>query len=411
MVPFMLSLTFHGLLRPRVVLALLFVMRGFMIGNWIARVPALAEHLDVSRTELGTVLIAGAIGALLSFQLAAPYISRMGTARAIAIFGVGWLLMFPISVYTPNAAVFFAAFLVYGFCNGATDVSMNAQAVEIERRVGMPILSSMHGMFSVGGLLGTLVGGGLAALSVPIGPQFLTIAVVIVVAWMVLRRYLLPDERVEVPATPRRRRPLFSIGPRVLWPLGAIALVCGLVEESLADWGAIHLTDDLLTNPGTAAMGYTIFSLTMLVGRLSGDAVVKSIGAVHVLRGGALLGTVGLLLGVIVHTPWAFLAAFGLAGLGFSATLPIVYRAAGSTPGVDRATAVASVATACYAAFLLGPPIMGLIADVASLRFAFGLVALVTMSVYFLAPAVRPSSPPAFPAVSSSPVSHAQGTP
>jgi MFS family permease len=382
------SIPFLGSLRPRVALALLFIMRGFILGNWIARIPAIAEHLEVSRTELGTVLIAGAIGALIAFQTAAPRISQIGTARAIAIFGGGWVLAFPLAVSSPAPWVFFAVLLAYGFFNGTTDVALNAQAVEIERRIGTPILSSMHGMFSVGALIGTAVGGGLAALGVGIGPQFLTISLVLLALWVALNPCLVPDERVETPATPRTRRPIFSIGPRVLWPLGAIAFCCGLIEEALADWGALYLSEDLRTNPGTAAMGYTIFSLTMLVGRLSGDRLVRATGPVMVLRAGSALGAVGMLFGIGVNTPWSFLVSFALAGLGFAAIIPIVYRAAGSTPGIDRAAGVAAVATACYSAFLIGPPVMGFIADVASLRAAFALVGIIVTTVIVLAPSV-----------------------
>lgn len=404
-------LTLPRSVSARMALTLLFIMRGFILGNWIARIPAIADHLGVSRTELGTVLIAGAIGALVSFQTSAPRISQIGSARAILIFGTGWMLAYPMALYAPGAFGFFAMMLWFGFCNGTTDVALNAQAVEIERRLQQPILSTMHGMFSVGALLGTAAGGLLAAMSVPIGPQFLAIAAIQVVFWWLLNPRLMPDEpQVLAATTVRKRRPIFSIGPRILWPLGAIAFCAGLIEEALADWGALYLTQDLLTNPGLAAMGYTIFSLTMLVGRLSGDQVVKHVGPVMLLRAGAALGAVGLLGGILINTPVAFLASFALVGLGFSTIIPIVYRTAGSTPGVDRAEGVAAVATTCYAAFLIGPPLMGFISDVASLRLAFALVGGIVTAVIILAPAVaRNDQPeptidsPAAPAISNLP--------
>lgn len=383
------SLALPRSVSPRLALTLLFIMRGFILGNWIARIPAIADHLGVSRTELGTVLIAGAIGALISFQTAAPRISKIGSAKAILLFGTGWMLAYPMALYAPGAIGFFVMLLWFGFCNGTTDVALNAQAVEVERRIQQPILSTMHGMFSVGALLGTAAGGLLAAMNVPIGPQFLAIAAIQVVIWCLLNPRLVPDEpRVLEAATVRKRRPLFSIGPRILWPLGAIAFCSGLVEEALADWGALYLTQDLLTNPGLAAMGYTIFSLAMLVGRLSGDQVVKRVGPVLVLRAGAALGALGLLGGILINTPATFLASFALVGLGFSTIIPIVYRTAGSTPGVDRAEGVAAVATTCYAAFLIGPPVMGFISDIASLRLAFALVGGIVSTVIILAPSV-----------------------
>jgi MFS family permease len=397
----MLSIFSPGSLRPRVALAIIFAMRGFLVGSWIARIPAIADHLDVSRSELGSVLIAGAIGALVAFQVTAPRIADWGTARSIGVFGPLWVLSMPLALLSPEPALFFAGLLLFGFMNGTVDVALNAQAVEIERQVGRPVLSSMHGMFSVGALGGTATGGALAAASVGIQPQFLVTGVLAAVTWILLTRKLAPDEAVTAPVR-TGRRPIFSIGPRVLWPLGAIAFCCGLVEESLADWGALYLSQDLGTNPGTAALGYTIFSCTMLIGRLFGDPLVRWAGPVAMLRGGAALGSAGMLLGVVINAPWAFLATFGLVGLGFSTIIPIVYRAAGSTPGVPRAEGVAAVATVCYAAFLVGPPVMGFVADLLSLRAAFLGVGVFVTIVIALAPAVvRPVGGPVIDAAAA----------
>ena len=382
------SVPLIGSISPRVALAIVFAIRGFMIGNWIARIPAIAEHLGVSRTELGTVLIAGAIGALVSFQVTAPRIAKWGTARSISMFGPMWAMAIPLAMFAPSPVMFFLMFLLYGFANGTVDVALNAQAVEIERRIATPIMSSMHGFFSVGALIGTGVGAMLAAMSVPIQPQFLVIGLAVVAIWMLMMPRLVPDEAVEAVPGHARRRPIFSIGPRVLWPLGAIAFACGIMEESLADWGALFLSQDLGTNEGTAAMGYTIFSCTMLVGRLFGDPLVRRVGPVAILRGGTAIGAAGVLIGVLLNTPWAFLLTFALVGLGFSTIIPIVYRAAGSIPGVPRAEGVASVATVCYSAFLVGPPMMGFISDQSSLRTAFTLVGLLVTVIIVLAPAV-----------------------
>jgi len=401
-VPTMPTVPFPGSLRPRTALAIIFAMRGFLVGSWIARIPAIAEHLDVSRSELGSVLIAGALGALAAFQVTAPRIAHWGTARSIGVFGSLWVLTMPLALFSPEPALFFISLLLFGFMNGTVDVALNAQAVEIERRVDRPVLSSMHGMFSVGALGGTAVGGVLAALGAAIQPQFLVTGLAVAGLWLLLTRNLVPDEVAAPTPTEGRRRPIFSIGPRVLWPLGAIAFCCGLMEESLADWGALFLSQDLGTNPGTAALGYTIFSCTMLIGRLFGDPLVRRAGPVAILRGGAAQGSAGMLFGLLVNTPWSFLLAFGLVGLGFSTIIPIVYRAAGSTPGVPRAEGVAAVATVCYAAFLVGPPMMGFVSDLLSLRAAFMGVGLFATIVIVLAPAVvrlavTPAQVPATP--------------
>ncbi len=191
----MLSIPFPGSPRPRVALAIIFAMRGFLVGSWIARIPAIADHLDVSRSELGSVLIAGAIGALAAFQVTAPRIASWGTARSIAIFGPLWVVTMPLALLSPEPALFFATLLLFGFMNGTVDVALNAQAVEIERQVGKPVLSSMHGMFSVGALGGTATGGMLAALSVAIQSQFMVTGILVAATWLLLTRNLVPDEQ------------------------------------------------------------------------------------------------------------------------------------------------------------------------------------------------------------------------
>ncbi len=380
---------FRGTVRPQLALAIIFILRGILFGSWIARVPAIAELLGVSRTELGSVLIAGAIGALVAFQVTGPRISRWGSAYSVRWFGIAWAVCYLLALFSPNPAAFFLAFLVYGFMNGTCDVSMNAQAVEIERQLGRPILSTMHGMFSVGALAGAAIGAGLAALDVPIQAQFVVLVSLIVIAWYLLSQFLVPDERIETTMASSRRRPFFSIGPRILWPLGAIALCAGLMEEALADWGALFLSEDLGANPGIAALGYTIFSAAALVGRLAGDSMVRRFGPVLVIRVGAAIAIAGVLFGALMAVPWAFLLSFACAGLGFSATIPITYRAAGSVPGIERSVGVAAVATACYSAFLIGPPVIGAIGDHLSLQVAFIGVALLVSIVIVLAPSVE----------------------
>ena len=210
--------------------------------------------------------------------------------------------------------------------------------------------------------------------------------------WLIMIPHLVPDGARPQVSAPHRRA-IFSIGPRRLWPLAAIAFCCGLVEEAFADWGALYLSQDLRTNPGTAALGYTIFSCAMLVGRLRGDKLVRNIGPAPVVRLGVALGMSGIMAGMVINTAWAFLLSFGLVGLGFSTVIPIVYRTAGSMPGIDGAAGVAGVATACYSAFLIGPPLMGFVSDQLSLRAAFVMVGIVTSIAIVLAPAVHNQSP------------------
>jgi len=380
---------------PRAAISLMFAINGILWGTWIARIPAVADHLDVSKAQLGSVLPAFAIGALIALPCAGGLIGRIGSGHTFTLFGLSRIALFPLLALAPTPVALAAVLFLFGFAHGAVDVSANAQGVEIERKTFTSMLSSVHGFFSLGGLIGAAMAGLIAQIGISIQLQFTTLAVVSFVLYAIASRRLVPDETHPSPQTTAarsRRRLRLSLPPRVLWPLGAIAFCTALADEAVADWGGLFLHDELKTTTATAALAYTVYSLTMLIGRLSGDAIVTRFGSVRVIAGGGALSAIGLIGGSLLGVPWAALAGFGIIGLGLSVITPINYRAAGSVPGVPRGTALASVATIGYLGFLMGSPLMGSIAQLASLRVALMLVGILALALIPLARATsRPS--------------------
>jgi MFS family permease len=172
-----------------------------------------------------------------------------------------------------------------------------------------------------------------------------------------------------------------------MWTLGVIALCSAIAEGSMADWSGLYLDDHLDTGGGVAALGFAAFSFAMLVGRFSGDELVDRFGPVVMVRVGATISSIGLALGLAINRPVAMITAFALVGLGVSVLFPLVFKSAGSFPGVSRGRAVAGVATIGYTGFLIGPPVLGWIAEPTSLRVSLALVVLLTAAVALLAPA------------------------
>lgn len=383
------------LTSPRGAISAMFLINGIVWGTWIARIPAIATHLDVSRAELGVALPAFAVGALVALPFAGKVIGRIGSANAFRWFGVGRTLIFPflaLATAIPELALVLFAF---GVLHGVVDVSANAQGVEIERRRRSPILASVHGFFSLGGMIGAASAGTIAGLGVSLQAQFLALALVASLCYLAMSRALVADEAVPmaqaVPATTRRFR--ITLPPRVLWPLGAIVFVVALGDEGVGDWGGLLLSQELQASAATAALAYTVYSLAMLVGRMTGDTLVRRFGPVQVIAAGGMLSAIGLVLGLTVFTIPSVLAGIALIGFGLSGILPITYRAAATTPGIPRGPAVASVATIGYIGFLSGPPVIGRVSDLTSLRAALLLIGAVMLMLVPLARFVARDDP------------------
>jgi MFS family permease len=369
-----------------VAIAMLFATSGIMWGVWIARIPGVAANLELSRAQLGGILPAFSVGALVAFPVAAAFTSRWGSRNAIRLFGVLRALFFPALALAPNAITLLIALGLAGFVHGALDVSLNAQGVEIERRTVGSILSRAHGSFSLGALVGS-AGVGLAAQAgLPLGWQFAIPGLFAAVMFATVTRQLIDDEVVTTPATERlaTKRKWRGVGvpPRALWALGAIAFVTGIADEAIADWTTLFIRQDLGAAPVVASLAYSIYSFAMLVGRFSGDAISKRLAPMRLLQVGGSMGAVGLLIGTVINAPIAMLVGIAVIGLGFSVIYPTIYRLAGNVPDLSRASGLATIATIAYLGFLVGPLIIGPLASATSLRAAL----LIVGAMCFLIP-------------------------
>ncbi len=355
-----------------VALALLFATSGVMWGVWIARIPGVSANLDLDRAELGLVLPAFSIGALIAFPVSAAISSRYGSRVAIRIFGVLRALLFPLLALAPNGVTLAVALGLGGFAHGALDVALNAQGVEIERRMAGSILSRAHGSFSLGALIGSLSVGFAASAGLDLSLQFTIPGLLAVGVFTMLTGQLLDDEAAPTPATRRlatkRRWRGVRVPPRTLWALGAIALVTGIADEAIADWSTLFIRQDLGATAFVASLAYSIYSFAMLVGRFTGDSIATRLDAMRILQIAGSLGAAGLLVGTVIHTPAAMLIGIAIVGLGFSAVFPTLYRLAGNAPDISRASGLATIATIAYLGYMIGPIVIGPLASVISLR-------------------------------------------
>ncbi|MER7951150.1 MFS transporter [Streptomyces sp. NPDC096079] len=370
--------------RARFAVAAVFCVHGSVTGSFATRIPWIQEHAGVSAGQLGLALAFPALGASLAMPLAGAVSHRFGARTALRGLLALWTLALTLPSLAPNVWALCGALFVYGATAGMSDVAMNALGVETENRLGRSIMSSLHGMWSVGALLGSAAGTVAAHLGGDARLHHLVAALVLTALGLVFCQGVL-----DVRSTPEEEPPpRFSLPPRSALIIGAIGF-CGVFAEGASlDWSAVYLRDELGSSAGLAAASTTAFALTMAVARLVGDRVVDRFGAVRTVRVGGAVATFGGVLVVLAPHAAVAMAGFGLIGLGIAVVVPLAFAAAGHS-GPNPSQAIAGVATITYTSGLIAPSAIGGIADATSLVFSFGLVTLLALGLVLGAGVLR----------------------
>ncbi|WST21436.1 MFS transporter [Streptomyces xanthophaeus] len=371
--------------HARFAIAAVFCTHGAVTGSFATRIPWIQEHAQLSAGTLGLALAFPALGAALAMPLAGRINHRFGARSALRALLVMWTLSLVLPSLAPSLPVLCGALFVYGATSGMSDVAMNALGVETENRLGRSVMSSLHGMWSVGALLGSAAGTVAAHAGADARLHHLVAALFLTVAGLVAVQGVL-DLRSAADA---QAPPHFALPPKSALLIGAIGFAAVFAEGASLDWSAVYLRDVLHTDAGLAAASTTAFALTMAVARLAGDRVVDRFGAVRTVRVGGLLATGGGLLVVTAREPVAALAGFALIGLGIAVVVPLAFAAAGRS-GPAPAQAIAGVATITYTSGLIAPSAIGAVADATSLVVSFGLVTLLAFALVIGAAVLRP---------------------
>ncbi|KAA2256715.1 MFS transporter [Solihabitans fulvus] len=373
--------------RARTAIAAVFAVHGAAYGSVAARIPWVQGHVQVGAGALGLALLAPAVGAMALMPFTGSIVHRFSgrtiTRATLAL----WCIAIVLPALAPNLPVLCVAFLAYGASSGVSDVAMNAQGVVVEQRLGRPIMSALHGMWSVGALAGSGVGALAAHATIDARVHLTLVALVLVAAGSVACHWLLDTQAVRDDRPPRFARP-----SRAVLAIGVIGFCATFAEGSSSNWCAVYLRDVAGAGPGIAAAAYTAFACTMAVGRLAGNLAIARLGAVRTVRLSGLIGTVGAVLVVFARTPVLGIVGFALLGIGVAVVVPLAFVAAASS-GPHPGQAIAGVATLTYGAGLVAPAAIGGIADATSLSVSFALVAVLVIGVVFAAPALRPRTP------------------
>jgi HAD superfamily hydrolase (TIGR01509 family) len=358
--------------EARVALTFVFLADGVMVGSWASRIPAVKDGLGLTTSQLGVALFAMSLGALVSMPLAGWLDERVGSARIalVALLGGGSSLW--LAGVAGSLGALIGALALFGAGFGAVNVAGNAQGIALERAYGRSILSSFHAAFSAGGLIGAAAGGLAAARGVEPPAHFAAVAVTLALVAFGAGR-LLPRADVGC-ETFALVRP-----PRALLLLGCAAFFTLLAEGAAADWSAVYLRGSLGSTAAFAALGYTAFSLAMVASRLAGDRLDETIGPAALAGGGGVVSAVGLAAALAIGTTPAALVGFAAMGAGLGVMVPVIFRTAGTTPGVTPGIGIAAVSTIGFLGFLAGPPAIGIAADVIGLRAALAVVVVASV--------------------------------
>lgn len=370
--------------RARVAVATVFAVHGAVTGSFATRVPWIQDHAGVSAGQLGLALAFPAIGASITMPLAGRISHRFGARTALRGLLALWTLALILPALAPNLLTLCAVLFVYGATAGMSDVAMNALGVEVENRLDKSIMSGLHGMWSVGALIGSAAGTVAAHIGADARLHHTLAALVLTALGLLACRGVL-DLRSEPDEEPP---PRFTLPPRSALIIGAVGFCAVFAEGASLDWSAVYLRDILGSSDGVAAASTTAFALTMAVARLAGDRIVDRFGAVRTVRAGGVLATTGGLLVVFSPAPAAAMCGFGLLGLGVAVVVPLAFAAAGRS-GPNPSQAIAGVATITYTSGLIAPSAIGSLAEATSLVVSFGVVTVLAFGLVLGAGVLR----------------------
>ncbi len=354
-----------------------FFVNGAMIGTWVGQIPFVQERLDVSKATLGVTLLCMAVGAMIAMPLTGQVLDRRSSGATTRVLSLVYLPLLALPLFAPSPVLLGAALVVFGAANGGMDVAMNAHGVAVERSLGRPIMSSLHAGWSFGGLAGS--GGVALAVALGVDPRLEGLAASGVL-WLAA---LVVTARLGSASAHSSHGPSgFRLPSRGVLLLGALCFLVMVTEGAMGDWSGIYLKDDLDAGASAAATGFAGFSLGMALARLGGDALARRWGSGRLLSGGMAVVSIALGTVLLVGEPVVAVLGFVLVGIGIANAVPLLFSAAGRVP--PSSPSLAAVFTLGYTGFIVGPPVIGLLADAISLPAALATLCGAALAVSLL---------------------------
>jgi len=367
--------------NSRFAVSMIFAINGALFGTWASRIPAISNIHDLSPASLGLLIFLMGLSAVVAFSIFGRAADRYGAAFVTKLASSIFLPLTLIFIaYANSIWMLIAAIIFFGGIHGGIDVAMNAWAAEVERKHERPLMSSFHAMWSLGSAIGAGSGVLLATYSLGVKTHFTISSIVIFLAALSILTIPFQSEKRQRD----KNVPFISIPKGPLLTVAFITFFASLGEGAIADWSAIFLISVLSINDGSAALGFTVFSICMFAMRLMGDRISFKFGPSKTARYSGLVALIGSIILLTFESFFPLIIGFGLIGLGIAVIIPLAFSRAGNDKNISQGVAIASIATLGYGGMLIGPLFIGFIAQATSIKTSFLIFPILAFLIFAL---------------------------
>ena len=368
----------------RIATSVYFFVAGLTFATWASRIPDIQNTLHLSEAGLGGVLFSLPVGLMLSLPVSGWLVSRYGSRRLVISGAILYPLTLLLLALAGSTLQLIVALFLFGLFANLVNIAMNTQAVNVEKLYGRSIMASFHGLWSIAGFSGAVISTFFVSAGLSPIIHFSIVCILTGILVLVSYKFTLPHD-----IGSGRSQPLFARPESRILLLGLIAFCCMLCEGAMADWSGVYFKKVVHAGPSYITFGYVAFTGTMALGRFLGDRMVTQLGVKRMLQLSGVMISTGLLIAVLFPYLVTAITGFLLVGFGVSSVVPIAYGLAGKSTTMSASTALAAVSTIGFLGFLIGPPIIGFIAQAINLRWSFTLIALLGFGTTMLSGKVK----------------------
>lgn len=365
--------------KRRTALGAMFFFVGLCFASWAARIPDIQAKFELSEGQLGTMLLFLPLGSLLGLPLAGWAVHQYGSRRVIMIGSFAYAMTLPLIGLSPSVLLLIPVLILYGLLGNVMNISLNTQALDLEDQMGKSILASFHGLWSTAGFVGAGLGAGMIFINILPELHFLIIMGISFFIIIAAQRFILKEQKVSEGSGLVIKKP-----DSLLLRIGLIAFLGMMCEGCMFDWSGVYFKKVILVDPSMIAVGYVAFMGAMASGRFVTDKIAARFTKVAVIQVSGVLIFVGLALSVAFPTVWSATLGFLLVGFGIASIIPLSYSIAGRSKLYSPSVALALVSTISFFGFLLGPPLIGFIAELFDLKTSFALIAVSGIGITLL---------------------------
>ncbi|WP_338219173.1 MFS transporter [Algoriphagus sp. oki45] len=366
--------------KRRIALGSMFFFIGLCFASWAARIPDIQTKFQLSEGQLGTILLCLPMGSMIGLPIAGWSVHRYGSRIVILIGSFIYALTLPLIGLATTTWVIVPVLIIFGMLGNIMNISLNTQALGLEDQIGKSILASFHGLWSLAGFTGAGIGAAMIFLKFSPAAHYAIVTLISIVIVLFAQKFVLNDKTDSEDGSGLvLKRP-----DNLLLRIGLIAFLGMMTEGCMFDWSGVYFKKIVLAQPEWVALGYVCFMGAMASGRFLTDKATARFGRVPVLRLSGLMIFIGLLLSVAFPMLWVAAVGFLLVGFGVASIIPVSYGIAGRSKLYPPSVALALVSTISFFGFLLGPPLIGFVADLFNLKFSFALIAVNGLGIVLL---------------------------